>query len=133
MLADYDEPKLPDDVDEALRDFIERRVREIPETLGELLAAGRYGSRLGPHYVVPMGAAIWSSQVDQMLDRVQGGDEVGEVAYTERARPGERGEPEAATGNRAIPAPWQTNRRKSAPMWRSWTAASQRAGRARRR
>ena len=33
MLADYVEPKLPDDVDEALRDFIERRIREIPETL----------------------------------------------------------------------------------------------------
>ena len=33
MLADYVEPELPDDVDEALRDFIERRVREIPETL----------------------------------------------------------------------------------------------------
>ncbi|MEM9293108.1 MAG: FAD-dependent oxidoreductase [Acidobacteriota bacterium] len=41
---------------------------EIPETLGELLAAGRYGSRLGPHYVVPMGAAIWSSRVEQMLE-----------------------------------------------------------------
>jgi trimethylamine--corrinoid protein Co-methyltransferase len=33
MLADYVEPELPDDVDEALRDFIERRIREIPETL----------------------------------------------------------------------------------------------------
>ena len=33
LLADYDEPKLPDDVDEALRDFVDRRVREIPETL----------------------------------------------------------------------------------------------------
>ena len=29
MLADYVEPELPDDVDEALRDFIERRIREI--------------------------------------------------------------------------------------------------------
>jgi len=33
LLADYDEPKLPDDVDEALRDFVDRRVQEIPETL----------------------------------------------------------------------------------------------------
>ncbi|MDG1368296.1 MAG: trimethylamine methyltransferase family protein, partial [Acidimicrobiales bacterium] len=33
LLADYDEPKLPDDIDEALRDFMERRVREIPEAL----------------------------------------------------------------------------------------------------
>ena len=33
LLADYDEPTLPDDIDEALRDHVERRVREIPETL----------------------------------------------------------------------------------------------------
>lgn len=33
LLADYEEPSLPDDVDEALRDFVERRVTEIPEGL----------------------------------------------------------------------------------------------------
>ncbi len=33
LLADYVEPSLPDDVDEALRDFVARRTTEIPETL----------------------------------------------------------------------------------------------------
>ena len=33
MLTEYREPSLPDDVDEALRDFVDRRLTEIPETL----------------------------------------------------------------------------------------------------
>ena len=33
LLADYEEPALPDDIDEALRDFVGRRVREIPQGL----------------------------------------------------------------------------------------------------
>ena len=32
LLADYEEPTLPDDIDEALRDFVARRITEIPET-----------------------------------------------------------------------------------------------------
>jgi trimethylamine--corrinoid protein Co-methyltransferase len=33
MLETYEEPSLPDDVDEALREFVTRRVSEIPESL----------------------------------------------------------------------------------------------------
>ncbi|MHB8221015.1 MAG: FAD-dependent oxidoreductase, partial [Acidimicrobiales bacterium] len=31
------------------------------ETLAAFLARGRYGPRLAPHYLVPLGAAIWSA------------------------------------------------------------------------
>jgi len=33
LLADYEEPSLPDDIDAALCEFVERRITEIPETL----------------------------------------------------------------------------------------------------
>ena len=33
LLADYEEPSLPDDVDAALCDFVDRRITEIPESL----------------------------------------------------------------------------------------------------
>jgi len=33
LLADYQEPSLPDDIDAALCDFVERRISEIPDTL----------------------------------------------------------------------------------------------------
>ncbi|MEM9521943.1 MAG: trimethylamine methyltransferase family protein [Actinomycetota bacterium] len=33
LLAEYEEPALPDDIDEALRDYVARRVHEIPDTL----------------------------------------------------------------------------------------------------
>lgn len=39
---------------------------ELP--LGELLARGRYGSDFIEHYIVPMGAAIWSTDPDSMLE-----------------------------------------------------------------
>ena len=35
MLTEYEQPALPTDTDEALKDFVERRIREIPETLPE--------------------------------------------------------------------------------------------------
>ncbi len=38
---------------------------ELP--LGELLARGRYGSDFIEHYIVPMGAAIWSTDPGAML------------------------------------------------------------------
>lgn len=37
-------------------------------TLGELLERGRYGRAFVEHYVVPMGAAIWSTDPSAMLD-----------------------------------------------------------------
>jgi uncharacterized protein len=39
---------------------------EVP--LGELLARGRYGRAFVEHYIVPMGAAIWSTDAGSMLD-----------------------------------------------------------------
>ena len=39
---------------------------ELP--LGELLARGRYGRAFVEHYIVPMGAAIWSTDPDAMLE-----------------------------------------------------------------
>ena len=33
LLADYEEPALPDDVDAALCEFVDRRITEIPESL----------------------------------------------------------------------------------------------------
>ena len=38
---------------------------ELP--LAEFLARGRYGSAFVDHYIVPMGAAIWSTDPDSML------------------------------------------------------------------
>jgi len=37
-------------------------------TLGELLRAGRYGQAMIDHYLVPMGAAIWSTDPARMFD-----------------------------------------------------------------
>ena len=39
---------------------------DLPPTLGELLAEGRYGRTFAEHYLVPMGAAIWSSSPSAM-------------------------------------------------------------------
>jgi predicted NAD/FAD-binding protein len=39
---------------------------ELP--LGELLERGRYGRAFVEHYIVPMGAAIWSTDAGSMLD-----------------------------------------------------------------
>lgn len=37
------------------------------QTLGEYLEAGRYSARFSLDYLLPMGAAIWSSPMDEML------------------------------------------------------------------
>lgn len=37
-------------------------------SLGDFVRAGRYSRRFVEHYIVPMGAAIWSTPVDRMLD-----------------------------------------------------------------
>ena len=42
------------------------RGNELP--LGELLARGRYGRAFVEHYIVPMGASIWSSDPASMLE-----------------------------------------------------------------
>lgn len=51
---------------EALRDLAEERIGG-DTTLGEYLARGRYGRRFVDHYIVPMGAAIWSMSLEDML------------------------------------------------------------------
>jgi len=42
----------------------------IPDslTLGEFIAQNGYGDRFKNHYIIPMGAAIWSASVDVMMD-----------------------------------------------------------------
>lgn len=52
---------------EALRDLAEHRIADTT-TLGDYLRAGRYGERFTRHYIVPMGAAIWSMSLADMLD-----------------------------------------------------------------
>lgn len=46
-------------------DLLDAPGGELP--LGDVLARGRYGRRFVEHYVVPMGAAIWSTDPDSML------------------------------------------------------------------
>lgn len=38
------------------------------ETLGEYLARKKYSKGFSNHYIIPMGAAIWSASVDMMMD-----------------------------------------------------------------
>lgn len=38
------------------------------QTLGQYLSANQYSQAFAQHYLVPMGAAIWSSSSDEMLD-----------------------------------------------------------------
>ena len=52
---------------EALSDLAEERIGG-DVTLGAYLARGRYGRRFVDHYIVPMGAAIWSMSLEDMLD-----------------------------------------------------------------
>ena len=52
---------------EALNDLTEERIAAAT-TLGDYLARGRYGRRFIDHYIVPMGAAIWSMSLEDMLD-----------------------------------------------------------------
>jgi len=51
---------------EALRDLQEERI-DIDTTLDDYLKAGGYGERFILHYIVPMGAAIWSMSMADML------------------------------------------------------------------
>ena len=59
-----------------LRDIVRfnREARELLEsnedqlTLGNFLKQRRYGDLFCDHYIIPMGAAIWSTSTDQMLD-----------------------------------------------------------------
>ena len=46
--------------------MLAERGGELP--LGELLARGRYGRAFVEHYIVPMGASIWSSDPASMLE-----------------------------------------------------------------
>jgi predicted NAD/FAD-binding protein len=46
-------------------DLLDVPGEELP--LGEVLARGRYGRAFVEHYIVPMGAAIWSTDPDSML------------------------------------------------------------------
>ena len=50
---------------EALRDL---DALDAGLTLGQYLAQNRYSKRFISHYIVPMGAAIWSMPTDEMLD-----------------------------------------------------------------
>ncbi|MGE8145135.1 NAD(P)/FAD-dependent oxidoreductase [Pseudomonas frederiksbergensis] len=51
---------------EALRDLEEQRI-DADTTLDQYLKAGGYGERFILHYIVPMGAAIWSMSMADML------------------------------------------------------------------
>ncbi|MCF4996963.1 FAD-dependent oxidoreductase [Pseudomonas syringae] len=50
----------------ALRDLAEQRIA-ADTTLDDYLKAGGYGERFILHYIVPMGAAIWSMPMAEML------------------------------------------------------------------
>jgi predicted NAD/FAD-binding protein len=52
---------------ECLTDLAEQRL-EPTVTLGTYLSLRGYGQRFIDHYIVPMGAAIWSMSLAQMLD-----------------------------------------------------------------
>ncbi|WP_085745385.1 MULTISPECIES: NAD(P)/FAD-dependent oxidoreductase [unclassified Pseudomonas] len=52
---------------EARRDLAEQRIT-ADTTLDDYLKAGAYGERFILHYIVPMGAAIWSMPMAEMLN-----------------------------------------------------------------
>lgn len=52
---------------EVLDDYEHQRIPSTM-TLGSYLALGGYGERFTQHYIVPMGAAIWSMSLVDMLD-----------------------------------------------------------------
>ncbi|VVN63053.1 hypothetical protein PS684_04845 [Pseudomonas fluorescens] len=52
---------------EAQRDLVELRIA-ADTTLDEYLKAGGYGERFILHYIVPMGSAIWSMPMAEMLN-----------------------------------------------------------------
>lgn len=51
---------------EALDDLEQQRIASTT-TLGDYLRMGHYGTRFIDHYIVPMGAAIWSMSLQDML------------------------------------------------------------------
>ncbi|MBN3963705.1 FAD-dependent oxidoreductase [Pseudomonas gregormendelii] len=51
---------------QALRDLEEQRI-SADTTLDQYLKAGKYGERFILHYIVPMGSAIWSMSMADML------------------------------------------------------------------
>jgi predicted NAD/FAD-binding protein len=51
---------------EALNDLYSQRIA-ADTTLGDYLKTGGYGQRFTEHYIVPMGAAIWSMSLADML------------------------------------------------------------------
>ncbi|MEP3349060.1 MAG: FAD-dependent oxidoreductase [Marinomonas sp.] len=52
---------------EAIQDLESGDLRE-GVTLGEYLNAKGYGERFASHYLIPMGSAIWSSTLDEMME-----------------------------------------------------------------
>jgi uncharacterized protein len=52
---------------EAIQDLEGGQLKE-GVTLGEYLAEKGYGRRFASHYLIPMGSAIWSSTLDEMMD-----------------------------------------------------------------
>lgn len=51
---------------QALRDLHEERI-SADTTLGDYLVAEKYGQRFIDHYIIPMGSAIWSMSLADML------------------------------------------------------------------
>jgi predicted NAD/FAD-binding protein len=52
---------------EAIQDLESGQLKE-GVTLGEYLKEKGYGARFASHYLIPMGSAIWSSTLDEMMD-----------------------------------------------------------------
>ncbi|BFM50440.1 FAD-dependent oxidoreductase [Marinomonas sp. THO17] len=52
---------------EAIRDLAAGQLKEDIK-LGEYLAERGYGKRFAEHYLIPMGSAIWSSTLEEMMD-----------------------------------------------------------------
>ncbi|MDE8604305.1 FAD-dependent oxidoreductase [Marinomonas sp. RSW2] len=52
---------------EAIQDLEGGQLKE-GVTLGEYLKEKGYGARFASHYLIPMGSAIWSSTLDEMMD-----------------------------------------------------------------
>ncbi|NLQ18858.1 NAD(P)-binding protein [Marinomonas sp. M1K-6] len=52
---------------EAIQDLDSGQLKE-GVTLGEYLQEKGYGPRFASHYLIPMGSAIWSSTLDEMMD-----------------------------------------------------------------
>lgn len=49
-------------------DLVQKDTISDTQTLGEFVKENKYSDRFVNHYIVPMGAAIWSASVDVMMD-----------------------------------------------------------------